>query len=450
MTEPALQTPLKILVVDDEPNIRKTLVIGLESQGCKVVAVSNPQDAITEASQQSFDLAFVDVRLGAASGLDLVPRLVSQSPWMQVIVVTAFGSIDTAVEAMKRGAKDFLTKPFTPSQLKLVTQRVAHIRALEQQVAGLQSSLNADGSSAASLESKSPAMQRVASLARQVAQSDATVLIRGESGTGKGVVAQAIHDWSARAGKPFATVACPSLSASLLESELFGHARGAFTGAVRDNPGRIASSEGGTVFLDEIGDLPPELQPKMLRFIQERKYERVGDATTRRADVRIIAATNVDLEAAVKSGKFRQDLFYRINVVQLVVPPLRERVDDIQPLAEQFLASLCRGRKAVTFTDAAVDALRQYSWPGNVRELRNVVERAVILCQADQIGVELLPESVAAPESRAELGDAITLDKLEELHIRRVLAKTRSLDEAASVLGIDLATLWRRRKKYGI
>jgi NtrC-family two-component system response regulator AlgB len=230
---------------------------------------------------------------------------------------------------------------------------------------------------------------------------------------------------------------------------LFGHVKGAFTGAVRDNIGRLASSDGGTLMLDEIGDLPLELQPKLLRFLQDREYERVGEARTRRADVRVIAATNVDLENAVRAGRFREDLLYRIKVIQLDLPPLRQRQEDILILAERFLAELAGGKRIVGFTESAMNALRSYPWPGNVRELRNVVERGVFLCQGEQMGLEHLPaEFGTGAVAPAEVGDPISLDKLEELHIRRVLAKTRSLDEAAKTLGIDLATLWRRRRKY--
>jgi NtrC-family two-component system response regulator AlgB len=425
------------------------LATSLEIDGHRVVAVSNAQDAIDQAARNSFDLAFVDLRLGPTLGLDLLVDLHAQSPWMRIVIITAHGSIDSAVETMKRGAADYLTKPFTPAQVRLVIERVAQFRALEQKVAGLEG-IAGNGNADVMLQSASPAMQRVINFARQLAERDTPVLLRGESGTGKGVVARAIHSWSKRAEKPFATVSCPTLSAQLLESELFGHAKGAFTGAVRDNPGRIANCEGGTLFLDEIGDLPLELQPKLLRFVQDREYERVGSSQTRHADVRVITATNVDLEESVRKGKFREDLLYRIKVVQIDLPALRDRQEDIAPLAGQFLAELKHGRPIAGFTSDAESALRAYPWPGNIRELRNVIERAVILCQSDQIGIEHLPANFRPQETPVELGDRVPLEKLEEMHIRRILATAKSLDEAAEILGIDLATLWRRRKKYGI
>jgi NtrC-family two-component system response regulator AlgB len=449
---PAAGYPLNILVVDDEINIRKTLSFCLEGEGHKVVAVSNPVDAKAEAARRSFDLAFVDLRLGAERGLDLIPALLAISPWVKVVVITAYASIDTAVQSMKSGSADYLPKPFTPAQVKHITQRIAEVRRLEQNVAALQETLGRSGPEIDLTSTHSPEMQRAIHLAQQVATTDATVLVRGESGTGKGVLVRAIHGWSARAAKPFGTVSCPSLSAELLESELFGHVKGAFTTAVRDNPGRIAMCEGGTLFLDEIGDLPIAIQPKLLRFLQDREYERVGEQVTRRADIRVVTATNVDLDKAVKEGRFREDLLYRLNVIQVEIPPLRRRPEDIVLMAERMLAFFTRThtRKVLGFTPEAAEALRRHAWPGNVRELRNVIERCAILATGEWIGPELLPGSVSAPTPDPAPGALISLDQLEELHIRRVLAATKSLDEAAEVLGIDAATLWRRRKKYGI
>ena len=443
--------PLNILIVDDEINIRKTLSICLETEGHSVITVSNFEDALSEASRRSFDAAFVDLRLGTANGLDLISPLLTATPGIKIIVITAYASIDTAVEAMKRGATDYISKPFTPAQVKLAVHKVFEVRTLEQKVVALRedlgrSHLDADFSSGSS------AMNHAIALARQAASSDATILLRGESGTGKSVLAKSIHAWSKRAAMPFSVLSCPSLSPELLESELFGHVRGAFTGAIRDNPGRISSCNGGTMLLDEIGDLPLSLQPKLLRFVQEKEYERIGDYMTRHADVRIIAATNIDLEKSVREGRFREDLYYRINVIQVEIPPLRERPDDVIALAERLLVFFGRSchRMSLGFTDEAIHLLRHYSWPGNVRELRNVIERAVILCQTDRIGVNHFPENLRTMDTSVRIGDPIPLDKIEEEHIRRVLATTRSLQEAADILGIDQATLWRRRKQYGI
>lgn len=442
---------LKILIVDDELNIRKTLSMCLETEGHSVVAVSNFQDALSENARQSFDMAFVDLRLGLDSGLDLIPALLASSPWLKIIVITAYASIDTAVEVIKRGATDYIPKPFTPAQVKLVVQKVTEVRSLEQRVDTLQADLNRINPEV-DLTTTSPVMQRALELARQVAPTDAIVLLTGESGTGKSVFARAIHGWSKRANMPFAEISCPALSAELLESELFGHIKGAFTGAVRDHCGRIANCEGGTLLLDEIGDLPLPVQPKLLRFIQERQYERLGDHVTRKADVRLIAATNMDIEDAVKNQRFREDLYYRLNVIQIEIPPLRERPDDIVSLARRLLTFFGRSHHCNSqhFSEEALHILRLYSWPGNVRELRNVVERSSIICNAELVGIEHLPEKLLTAEEYSKPGDLISLDKIEEMHIRRVLASTKSLQEAAEILGVDQATLWRRRKRYNI
>ncbi len=442
---------LNILIVDDEINIRKTLSVCLEAEGHGVVAVSNFEDAAAQSAARSFDLAFVDLRLGAADGLDLIPLLLAKNPGLKIIVITAYASIDTAVEAMRRGAADYIAKPFTPAQVKLAVGKASEVLSLEQRVSQLQESLDRS-SPELDFSSGSPLMQQSLALAHKVAAAESTVLLRGESGTGKTALARMLHGWSGRSRKPFGVVSCPSLSAELLESELFGHVKGAFTGAVRDNQGRIAACEGGTLLLDEIGDIPPRLQPKLLRFIQDKEYERVGDYEPRKADVRIIAATNVNLEAAVAEGKFREDLFYRLNVIEIDIPPLRERREDIEALSLRMLAFFGRSNHRLFrgFTAEALHSMKGYPWPGNIRELRNVIERAAIVSPGDTIGVDSLPPSLAPAESPPQLGSPVSLRHIEEQHIRRILASTRSLQEAAEVLEIDQATLWRKRKEYGI
>jgi two-component system, NtrC family, response regulator AlgB len=445
------QMNLNILIVDDEANIRKTLAYCLEAEGHRVFAVSNANDALAENSHRTLDMAFVDLRLREKNGMDLIPALLSESPWIKIVVITAYASIETAVEAMRRGAIDYVAKPYSSEQIKLLTQRIARMRELENQVASLKADVNRIGPEE-KIQTNNVAMKRLIETAMKAAASEATVLLRGESGTGKSMFARAIHHWSPRASKPLAVVACPAMPPDLLESELFGHVKGAFTGAVRDNPGRIAACEGGTLFLDEISDLAPSLQAKLLRFIQEKEYERVGDVRVRKANVRIIAASNTDLEKRVQEGLFREDLFYRLNVISLTLPPLRERPEDIGPMTVDFLMFFNRiNHKALLgFTDETMNALLAYQWPGNVRELRNVIERAVILGNGERISRLDLPESVAPVSSPPSSGDMVSLSVIEEQHIRRVLAATSSLQEAASILGIDQATLWRRRKTYGI
>ncbi|HZF09586.1 MAG TPA: sigma-54 dependent transcriptional regulator [Thermoanaerobaculia bacterium] len=447
---------LDILLVDDEPNIRRMMTLHLESRGHRVRAAASAGEAAAVSGERSFDVAFVDLRLGTESGLDLIPRLLAAAPGLKVVVITAYASVETAVEAMRRGAADYLEKPFTPAQIDLSLEKVTALSRLERKVQALEGHL-AEADPAVDLDSASPAMQAALSLARQAAPGDARVLLRGESGTGKGVVAHAIHAWSPRRDRPFVTISCPALPAELLESELFGHVRGAFTGAGRDNLGRVAVAEGGTLLLDEIGDLPLALQPKLLRFIQDREYERVGDPTPRHADVRILAATNQALEPAVAAGRFREDLLYRLNVLTIEIPPLRERPQDLLPLARRFLAFFGRdyGKPGLTLAPSAERAILAHAWPGNVRELRNAVERAAMLAQGPEVGPELLmvkgTATATSPEPRGmEIGDLLPLAAVEEEHIKRVLARTSSLKEAAEVLGMDQATLWRRRKQYGM
>jgi NtrC-family two-component system response regulator AlgB len=442
---------LSILIVDDDANIRKTLSYCLAAEDHTVIAVSNSSDAVEEARRRTFDLAFVDLRLGEENGMELIPALLSDSPWAKIVVITAHASIESAVEAMRRGATDYITKPFTPDQVKLLTRRIGRIRELETEIAALREDLQRIGPDDR-LQSKNAGMQRVIEAARKAAPSEAIVLVQGESGTGKSVFARAVHHWSPRAAKPMGVVACPAVPPDLLESELFGHVKGAFTGAVRDNPGRIAACEGGTLFLDEIADVAPSVQAKLLRFIQDKEYERLGESKPRKADVRVIAATNAGLEGRVADGRFREDLFYRLNVISLTIPPLRERPEDVMPFATDFLVYFCRvnHRSILGFTEEAEQLLSRYAWPGNVRELRNTIERAVILGSDECIGKTDLPSNIIPTAGAPAIGDMTPLSTIEELHIRRVLAKTSSLQEAANVLGIDQATLWRRRKIYGI
>ncbi|MDX1606528.1 MAG: sigma-54 dependent transcriptional regulator, partial [Candidatus Competibacterales bacterium] len=341
-----------------------------------------------------------------------------------------------------------------PEQLRLVARQQLAAQQLQTRLADLEERLQACREPDA-LDSATPSMKRVLETARQVAGTDATVLICGESGTGKGVLARAIHHWSARREHPFAVLNCPALTPELLESELFGHRKGAFTGATENAWGRISQAEGGTLFLDEIGDFPLALQPKLLRIVQDREFERIGDPVTRRADVRLIAASNHDLDARVATGEFRKDLLYRLNVITLTLPPLRERPEDIPALAENFLLRFAREYRcpAREFDRSAMPVLCRHAWPGNIRELQNVIERAVILGQDATLGARELNLEVDADESvreRPRAGDPLSLQDLEQAHIARIVATSETLDTAARTLGIDPSTLWRKRKQYGL
>ena len=441
---------LAVLVVDNEKNIRATLGMCLEAESCVVTAVATAAAALDAVEREAFDLVFLDLRLGDTDGLELLPRLLAARAGMRVIVITAYATFDTAVEAVRRGAVDYLPKPFTPAQIRHVLQRVARGRVVERRLVELERQI-ADEVPEADLVTASPKMRAVLETVERAASSEATILLRGESGTGKGVLARAVHAQSARASRPFVTVNCPTLSEELLASELFGHAKGAFTGAVRDQEGRVEAAEGGTLFLDEIGEISNALQAKLLRFLQEKRFERVGETRTRRADLRVVAATNRDIEKDVKEGRFREDLLFRLNVIEVRVPPLRERAEDILRLAERFLAFFARGaaRPPPDLSADAREAVLGYAWPGNLRELRNAMERAVILWPAQVLGPEALPETVAAHAARLpRLGGDFTIDEVEREHVLRVLQRAPTQEDAARILGIDVSTLWRWRKKY--
>ncbi|MGH8042103.1 MAG: sigma-54-dependent transcriptional regulator [Rudaea sp.] len=441
----------RILLVDDEPNILRTFRYCLEDAGHRVTTAADALQAEELLQRDVFDLCFLDLRLGDTSGLDLLPVLRQSAPWMRVIIVTAYSSIDSALDAIRSGAADYLVKPCSPEQLRMAASKQMRARRLEQRLEALEQEDCV--SSSAEMDSESPAMKKVLETVRQVADTDATVLILGESGTGKGVAARMLHRCSPRAKEQFVTVNCPSLSAELLESELFGHKKGAFTGATENKLGRVDQAEGGTLLLDEVGDVPLALQPKLLRFIQDREYERIGDPVTRRANVRIVAATNRDLGEMVKQGRFREDLLYRLNIITILMPPLRERAEDLPGLAERFLLRFTHDyrRPARAFSLAALEAIRAYAWPGNIRELQNVIERAVILCGGERIDVGLLsiPE-LTERNARPRIGDALSLEELERTHIRGVMANALSLEAAANTLGIDVSTLYRKRKQYGL
>ncbi|MDR3404599.1 MAG: sigma-54 dependent transcriptional regulator [Chthoniobacter sp.] len=438
---------MRILIVDDEKNIRRALTLALESMEHEVATATNSALALAELKVHPYDVVLLDLRLSQESGLDVLEEILRVAPQIAVVMVTAYASVETAVEAMRRGAFDYLPKPCTPEQVRQVLARVEKTRKLERRVAELESRLGTEGPEI-DLTSQSGAMQKTLEVAFKAADSEATVLLLGESGTGKSVLARAMHARSPRRAGAFVTVSCPSLSRELLESDLFGHVKGAFTGAHTDTLGKVAAADGGTLFLDEIGELPLEIQAKLLRLLQEREYERVGETKPRRANVRVISATNRDLTQAVAAGKFREDLFYRLNVISLRLPPLRERVNDIERVALIHLRFLAghSGKSVRNFSPAALEAMRQYAWPGNLREMRNVIERAVILCSGESIEAEDLADSIQ-PASEIRLGGKFTLEEIDAEHIRRVVANTRTLDEAAAMLGIDPATLYRKRKK---
>ncbi len=440
----------RLLIVDDEKNIRRNLVTFFESLHHEVSSVDSGAEAIKLINEKPFDLVLTDFRMAEMTGLDLLRDVKRSHPETLVILMTAYATVENAVTAMKAGAYDYVTKPFTLEQIQHTVERALQMQGLRAENRALRNTIE----EAPLLESKSPAMMRLLETARQAAVSDATILLTGESGTGKNMLARQMHRWSPRRDKPFVVINCTTLSEELLESELFGHMRGSFTGAVKDKPGRLEAADGGTAFLDEIADLTPRLQTKFLRFVQEQQFERVGGEQTIRVDTRIVAATNRDLEAEVTARHFREDLFYRLNVITLRLPALRERREDILPLAEWLLdaASLRNQRAKLKLSQGAAAALTRYRWPGNVRELRNAIERAAVLTRGEEIAPDDLPDSLFrdASDAIARIPHSASLEEVEREHIARVLSESATLEEASEVLGINVTTLWRKRRRYGI
>jgi NtrC-family two-component system response regulator AlgB len=438
------------LIVDDDPGIRQSLRLCLESEGGRVLCVGTAAGALEALERGRFDVVFLDLWLQSESGLTVLPEILRRQPGIGVVVITTFATFETAVDAMKRGAVDYLPKPFTPEQVRAVARRIVTANVLRRQLVELQDRLHeTEGES--SFETRSPAYAGFLETARRAAASDAVLLLRGESGTGKTVFARWIRAHSRRADGPFVTVHCPMLSTDLMSSILFGHRKGAFTGAVADSTGKVEEAEGGTLFLDEIGDLGMDAQIRLLRF-----HERLGDAKERKADVRLIAATNRPLEEEVRSGRFREDLLYRLNVISLTLPPLRDRTEDVLTMAGHYLRFFQRhqGRPHLAYSPECVRAIAAYPWPGNLRQLRNAVERAVILSPSEVLEAADLGLSgtglVDPPLTRDLLGDDVSLEELEREHIARAVARAPSFESAARVLGIDVTTLQRKRKRYGM
>ena len=453
---------MDFLVIDDDKTFRDATCLLIDSEGHYAQGVCSGELGLTELKEGKFDSVLLDLNLGPEKGLDVLDQIHKLQPNLPVILFTAQGSVKTAVEAMRRGAVDFLEKPFTREQFHLVLARVQRFHKLSQSIERLEREVKDSNAQSPEilLDSVTPLMTEVMDTLLRAAKTPASILILGESGTGKSVVARAIHQQSHLADRPFITVSCPSLSKELLESELFGHVKGAFTGALRDHWGKVKAAAGGTLFLDEIGDLPMEIQPKLLRLLQEREYERVGENVTRQAEVRVIAATSRDLKTRVAEGTFREDLYFRLNVITAEMPPLRQRPDDLIRFVGHYFkhfAALC-GRRLDGFSEAASAAICAYSWPGNLRELRNAIERAVIMAKGNKINLEDLPAELrggTAPGAKGngatlEVGSLVSIEKLEEAHLRKVMERTSNLAEAAVVLGIDQATLYRKRKKIGL
>ena len=461
MSEP----PARILVADDEVYIREGLKEALELPGYAVETVPDGDAVRDRLRQAHFDLVILDLRMPGSSGMDLLEHVGLQYPDTQAILLTAHGNVSTAVEAMKKGAHDFLTKPVDLAHLRLVVERAIDRAELLRENRELQSKLDArqeTDDAFRRIVRRSAAMQRATRLVKQVAQSDVPVLLRGETGAGKELIARAVHERSRRSEGPFVAVNCGGFTEDLFASELFGHKRGAFTSAHADRPGRFSIAEGGTLFLDEIGEVPLKNQVDLLRVLESREFQPLGDTRVHKADVRIIAATNLHLEAAVESGKFRDDLYYRLNVIPVDIPPLRDRREDIPTLVEWFFDETCRAyeKPRKRPNPAAMELLTRHPWPGNVRELRNVVQRLVVtsdgaLVEARQVGEvlgEILEvEETSSSSSHINLALGTSIDEAErELIVHTLERLTSNRREAAQILGISVRTLQYKLKQYGL
>jgi two-component system response regulator HydG len=445
----------RVLLVDDDASLCETLAIGLGRRSCDVVTCTSAEEAFRRVLEDDFDVVVTDLNMRQVGGIELCERIVANRPDLPVIVLTAFGSLETAVAAIRAGAYDFISKPIEVEVLTIATDRAAAHRRLCEEVKRLR--IECAASKFEQLIAEGSAMRGVIELMKRVAPSDVTVLVTGESGTGKEVVARALHDQGRRSHGPFVAINCAAMPETLLESELFGHTRGAFTDAKSNHSGLFVRANGGTIFLDEIGDMPLSVQPKLLRVLQERKVRPLGGNTEIPIDVRVVAATNRDLETAIEEGRFREDLFYRINVVNLRLPALRARGRDILALAQYFVEELARREEKTVkgFTPQTAEKLLAYAWPGNVRELQNCVERAVALARFELIGVDDLPEIVreyrpshviVAAEDPSEL---VPMEEVERRYVRRVLeAVGQNKTAAARILGIDRKRLYRWLERF--
>ena len=444
----------RILVVDDDPDILELLSDRLQLMRFEVICARDGQEALSALRQEAPPLTILDLQLPRLSGLEVLQAIRREGLETTVIVITAWGTPERAVEAMRAGAYDFIPKPLEPKHLEVVINKALERETLREENWRLHSALE---SADRPMIGQSPAMQDLIRVAQQAAASNATVLLRGESGTGKEILARAIHQWSDRRTGPLVIVNCVALSEELLESELFGHEKGAFTGAHQRKRGKVELADGGTLFLDEVGDIRPALQTKLLRLVQEQEFERVGGTRPIRVDTRFIAATNADLEQAMKQGTFRQDLYYRLNVVSLALPPLRTRKDDIPVLARHFVAKYCtelkRPPKAIS--PAALELLRQHDWPGNVRELENAIERAVVLSAGPEIGPGDLPIASAPVDEEVD-GTPGSSYRQAVLNFKRDLLRSAmahangNQTQAAEALGLQRTYLSRLLKELGL
>jgi DNA-binding NtrC family response regulator len=449
MTKESSNENVRILIVDDEFSVRHSLTAWFEDEGYTVDVASSGKEALAKLAENQWDIFFLDLKMPGMSGLELQKKIKEIQPDSTIIIITAFASVESAVEAMQSGAYDYLSKPFDPDYLALMVRNIIERKKLKEETVSLKKTIDGVYTSK-EIIGESPGIQKMMEDIRAVADTGSTVLIRGESGTGKELVARAIHANSKRRYAPIVTINCGALPESILESELFGHEKGAFTGAQYARKGKFEMADGGTIFLDEIGNISPKIQMELLRVLEEKKFFRLGGSKEIKADFRTIAATNKDLEAAMEKGEFRNDLFYRLNVFVIEIPPLRERRSDIERLALHFLNVFASqmNKPIAKISSAAMNLLTDYDWPGNVRELENAIERAVVVCKGKEIKPSDFPFFHARPE---ETTADDSLETLQRKHIRKVLEETGwNISKAATVLQIDRVTLYNKINKYNL
>ena len=438
----------RVIVIDDEVNILKTVKLSLTSQGFETDVFSDPDEALNAASEKYYDLAFIDLKMNTMNGIEVLQKLKTISSETTVVIMTAYGTIESAVESMKLGAVDYISKPFTHKEFIHLVEKIFENHKLKREVNKLRQRISSENNGADFITGNNKVIELLET-AKEAAGSDLSIMIEGESGTGKELLAKFIHQNSPRRESPFIVINCAAIPENLFESEMFGHVKGSFTGAVKDRIGRLEMADKGTLFLDEVADIPKQMQVKLLRFLQNMEFERVGESLTRKIDIRIISATNKNIEEEISEGNLREDFYYRISGLRLKLPALKDRKEDILLLAKYFIERIS-GQVNLEISDGAKKILVEYEWPGNIREFENVIKRVIVFAKGGIIKPEHLPVELLSFKPKFSLANIPKIEDLERQHIIDVLKLTNNPKDAARILGISETTLWRKKKEYDI